>query len=237
MKEPVRNTLSSQVTEQIKQYIIENDLKPGDRIPTETELIEMLGVSRATVREAVKQIQMYGILDVRQGQGATIKDFNMDEAIAHAAWGLHVMMDHESLKDLFEARYILEMAVLPLVIERIEEQDLIKLRDLTEVMSRSKTVSKRRKIDTLFHRTLIESSKSKMLSQMGIIVLEFFLRLQKINPNHMFPASSEGKPFFKHELIYDAITKKEISRLEEVMEQHFQHYKTYFKRENTHDDE
>ena len=69
-----RKNLSEIAAESIKEYIFENDLKAGDKLPTEVELMEILGVSRSTIREAIKQIQMFGVLDVKPGQGAVIKE-------------------------------------------------------------------------------------------------------------------------------------------------------------------
>ena len=73
-----KKNLSQIAAESIKEYIFENDLKAGDKLPTEVELMKTLGVSRSTIREAIKQIQMFGVLDVKPGQGAVIKEFDHD---------------------------------------------------------------------------------------------------------------------------------------------------------------
>ena len=64
-----RRPASEQVEEAIKRYILENNLKPGDTLPTETEMAEMLGTSRTTVREALRVLQFLGVIKTKQRIG------------------------------------------------------------------------------------------------------------------------------------------------------------------------
>ena len=70
---PVRNkSLSKMVMESIKEVLIQKTLKPGDRLPTETELCESLGVGKSSVREAIKMLEVLGVVETRQGEGTYI---------------------------------------------------------------------------------------------------------------------------------------------------------------------
>ena len=69
-----KKSLVDIVVDQLIGYILRDNMQPGDKIPTEAELIQMLGVSRSTVREAVRRLETRNILEVRQGAGTFVSD-------------------------------------------------------------------------------------------------------------------------------------------------------------------
>ena len=69
--------LYAQVFRQIRSYIIQRNLQPGDLLPTEQALVEMLGVSRK-LREAIKSMEIMGMVSAQPGRGTVLKDFNLD---------------------------------------------------------------------------------------------------------------------------------------------------------------
>ena len=74
MDKPLRGpALSKAIQEYVKQFILENDLKGGDPLPSETHLVKDLGVGRSSVREAVKSLQSLGIVEVRHGDGLYLR--------------------------------------------------------------------------------------------------------------------------------------------------------------------
>jgi DNA-binding FadR family transcriptional regulator len=74
------------VQEEIKSYIVRHELKPGDPIPNEMELIRMFGVSRTVIREAVKSLEALSILEVRAGSGLFLRNFSFDPIFDHLAY-------------------------------------------------------------------------------------------------------------------------------------------------------
>ena len=66
------------VYDEIRNYIYKNNLKAGDKLPTEMEMCEMLGVSRNVLREAIKSLEITGIVSSKPGVGIIIRDFNVD---------------------------------------------------------------------------------------------------------------------------------------------------------------
>lgn len=71
MQTIARPKMRNQVSEQIKQFIVEQKLMPGDRLPTETELAETFGISRLSLREATKSLEFLGIIESKTGVGLT----------------------------------------------------------------------------------------------------------------------------------------------------------------------
>ncbi|HOQ63999.1 MAG TPA: GntR family transcriptional regulator, partial [Clostridia bacterium] len=70
--------LYSRVFRQVRAYILQNNLQPGDLLPTEQALVEMLGVSRNVLREAIKSMELLGMVSAQPGRGTTLKAFSLD---------------------------------------------------------------------------------------------------------------------------------------------------------------
>ena len=98
--------LAEQVAQRIKDYILEEKLKSGDKLPTETALAREMGVARSTVREAIKRLESQNILTVRHGAGSFVTD---QPGLADDPLGLDFIEDKERLAfDLLEGRNIIE---------------------------------------------------------------------------------------------------------------------------------
>ncbi|HZQ05535.1 MAG TPA: GntR family transcriptional regulator, partial [Anaerolineae bacterium] len=83
-----RQLLYQTVQEEIKNYIIENELRAGDPLPTEGELARQLDISRNSVREAVKSLEALGILEARSGSGLFVRNFNFDSILDNLPYGI-----------------------------------------------------------------------------------------------------------------------------------------------------
>src|SRR5262245_31831815 len=99
-------------------------LKPGDRLPSERALAERLHVSRATIREALRAMQLKGLIVSRRGAGSFIAGGRPEEL----ADALH----HLALKDIFELRLLIEPSIAALAAERATRQDLQRLESILE---------------------------------------------------------------------------------------------------------
>src|SRR5690625_6520919 len=76
-----RMSLKQQVIQAVKQYIVDEEVKAGDKLPTERKLAEMFGVSRSVIREAMSYLENTGVIRVRQGQGAFLNESNIDKLL------------------------------------------------------------------------------------------------------------------------------------------------------------
>jgi len=99
-------SMSEQAAKQIIEFITSNQMLPGDRMPTETDLMERLEVSRSTIREAIKILSARNILEIRQGSGASISP---KRGIPDDPLGLTFIYDDDRLAiDLLDVRTMLE---------------------------------------------------------------------------------------------------------------------------------
>lgn len=99
--------------DQIKDYILANGLKPGDSLPTESELCDLLGVSRSNVREAVRTLTTLNIVSVRHGHGTFVGDMSLDALVESLVFrGVLIPGDDlRALRDIVEVRQALDTAM------------------------------------------------------------------------------------------------------------------------------
>lgn len=224
MKALQKENLSEQISERLRDYIIENGLRPGDKLPTEAELMQIFGVSRSSVREAMKLLQVSGVIDVKPGRGAVVNSFDTSAAFDKLSWGLHLVSDNDIFLELLEARRLFESMVLPLVIERMDDEHLNELRCWLDKMKSSSAVEEYRDYDTMFHKTLIESVHNRPIAKMGEIILDFFEKVRELFPFRSGPFSSE-----EHEKIYKSCKERNLEELQRVVSVHLRRYEEWIK--------
>jgi DNA-binding FadR family transcriptional regulator len=117
--------LYREVQRQVEQYIAENHLRPGDRLPKETEIMERVGVSRNVVREALKGLEAVGLLEVRMGSGYHVAKFDAAKYLGH--YSHSVIVDGIDLDELWSVRRVLELGFIERAAEVIGETDLAEL--------------------------------------------------------------------------------------------------------------
>ncbi|MGN1318626.1 MAG: FadR/GntR family transcriptional regulator [Lachnospirales bacterium] len=131
-------TLPEQTADKIIEYIIENDLQTGDKIESEYELAQMLGVGRSTIREAVRILVSKNVLEIKRGTGTYIAD---NTGVSADPLGLAFEKDKYKLaKDLLQVRIILEPEIAAIAANMATKKDIEKINnqcDLVEKLIRS----------------------------------------------------------------------------------------------------
>lgn len=117
---------------EIKQFIERRGLRPGDGLPPEGVLAEDLGISRPSLREAVKSLESLGILEARHGEGIYVKAFSFDSILENLPYSM--VADDAQVTDLLYARTYLELGAIPSVVRNIKPENIEKLRTLAETM-------------------------------------------------------------------------------------------------------
>ncbi|GAB3162313.1 FadR/GntR family transcriptional regulator [Myceligenerans halotolerans] len=149
----------------IREMIIAGDLAPGDRLPPEKELSERLGLSRSSLREAVKALELIRVLDVRRGDGTYVTSLEprlLLEAMSFVV-DLH---DDQSVLEIFAVRRILEPAASALAARHAAETDLTRLRELVTSVDESADVESLVEHDLEFHRGIAEATGNTYLASL-----------------------------------------------------------------------
>lgn len=149
----------------IKEMILSGELEPGSRLPPEKELSEHLGLSRNSLREAVKALEVIKVLDVRRGDGTYVTSLEprlVLEAISFVI-DLH---DDSSILEIFAVRRILEPAAAALAAAKISAADAQRLRHLIETVDELPTVEDLVEHDISFHRAIAGATGNSYLASL-----------------------------------------------------------------------
>lgn len=165
-----RARIPEQLAHELEQLLQEGVWEPGAQIPPERELALRFGVSRASVRDALRILELHGWLEIRQGEGTRVA------SSARGFGGRLRTRLHEPafVAELFELRRILEPAVAALAAQRAEGQDLEKLeRVLLEQRQVTRDLHKFLELDLGFHRALAEAAHNTLLAEvLQLLVVE-----------------------------------------------------------------
>lgn len=155
-----RNTLSQQVLDHIVKLLQTGQLKPGDRLPPELELMEKLGVSRPVIREALSSLETLEMITKRPRGGTFI-----NKKIGKTPFMVMLALSMDNLPAIIEARMTLELGLVTLAAEKIAEEDLKKLKETIYLISNSPD-GNYGSHDKEFHRIIALSAKNPVLEGM-----------------------------------------------------------------------
>jgi GntR family transcriptional repressor for pyruvate dehydrogenase complex len=150
---------------QIKAMIVSGELAPGDRLPREPDLAARLGLSRNSLREAIRALSWIRILDVRQGDGTYVTSLDSDVLVEAMSFVADLHRDRDVVHVL-EARCVLEGAVSALAAQRVTELELDALRQLMEKAGACATVEEFVDNDLEFHRRIAAASGNPVLASL-----------------------------------------------------------------------
>jgi GntR family transcriptional repressor for pyruvate dehydrogenase complex len=169
-----RSKLCDIVADRLKTFIIEGDLKSGDRLPTEAELATKFGVSRLSLREATKSLEFLGIVDARPGRGLTVGKVNMERVTEYL--GFHPVMHDVTPEELIDTRVLIETGVLPHVARRMKQDESLysKLNAINAELRKARSLARWVELDIAFHRKLICASGLSPLMAFTDVLAVFF---------------------------------------------------------------
>jgi GntR family transcriptional regulator, transcriptional repressor for pyruvate dehydrogenase complex len=219
-----RQRLSEVIAGRIKHFIITNQLKPGDRLPTEVEMAARFGVSRVSVREATTALGFLGVLNSAPRRGLTVGNFDIGRAAEHLGF-LLLLEDHPKM-ELLNTRIIIETGAMPYVAQQMAEKPAI-YDQLTALNDRSKQDTPSDEWienDIAFHRALIAASGLGPLVAFNDLLQVFFDRFR----GDIQPASPEER-ITSHQNIIDALHRKDIDGACDLMRHHFDYYRPALK--------
>jgi len=157
--------VTDEAISRIKQMILDGELKPGDRLPPENELSAHLGLSRSSLREAVKALELIKVLDVRRGDGTYVTSLEPQLLLEAVSFVLDLHQD-ASVLDLFAVRRILEPAAAAMAARLIDEETVNTLIAMVDAVGDDTTVEGLVAHDLQFHRLIVSACGNSYLSSL-----------------------------------------------------------------------
>jgi len=209
--------LSDQVYLELKRMLEEKEFSPGDKFHSENELTAMLGVSRSSIREALRLLEVAGFVTVQHGKGIFVSDPGNAGQKALEKW---LNENETSLSEHFEIRLIIDPKAAASAAKKADESDIKKLREICAQFKQS--VEKGNTADTInfdeqFHLALAKSTKNRTL-YMIMKTMTQSLPEGWISSLHV-PGRIE-KTIKEHCAIVDAIEARDLVRAEQKMAEH-----------------
>lgn len=203
------------VQDEIRNYIIRNDLRPGQPLKPEAELARLFGVSRNSVREAVKALETTGVLETRRGSGVFVKDFSFAPLLDHLPYGL--MRGPRALGELVALRRTLESAMIGDAMRALTPGSVARLRAVLAAMgeraARGEDIAEQ---DREFHRLLFADLGNEMLLRLFDL---FWLAYHRAAPRA--PRRDPVEIHRLHADLLDAVVSGERKRARWAVEQHY----------------
>ena len=218
MKTIKRLSLSQQVVNSIIQYIQENGLQPGDQLPTENEFSENLGVSRTSIREAIKALSINGILKSIPGRGTFLEPKAATLTIERD--GLLQMEARTTITEVMEVRAPLEMKAVELAVERCSDEDVDALDAICRHYAEAvKEGSDHAEWGRKFHAQIAQTSGNTML----INVLQSLSYMTDLYRGNLAEKDIGVEYFLKsHQIIVEAFRHRDVAAATEEMRRHME---------------
>jgi GntR family transcriptional repressor for pyruvate dehydrogenase complex len=158
MKPIPKTYLQSEIIEEIDRHIRENDLKPGDRLPSQQQMADLLGVSRVSLREAMKTLEARNVVEVVNGKGVYYKGGEQPHG--------NPSSDKEMLLELLQVRQACEQEVIRLVVEFASDEEIAEIGRKAEVIrKRYDEGATEIPEDRAFHDSMYKASHNKLLQE------------------------------------------------------------------------
>src|SRR5437762_14335121 len=161
-----RSVRAPRVTEgaidKIRERIVSGAWGPGDRLPKESELAAELGLSRNSLREAVRALSQLRVLEVRQGDGTYVSSLEPGLLLESTGFISHLLLGETEL-ELYEVRRILEAAAAALAAGRIDAEEKLDLGQILDRMRAAQTVEELVEADVAFHAVIAKAAGNAVL--------------------------------------------------------------------------
>lgn len=207
-----RTSLQSEIIRYIQDYIEESNLKTGDRLPSQEQLIEMMGVSRTSLREAIKTLEARDVVKVRNGKGIYVSAQQESTLLSL----INFTKEKERILDTLEVRKILEREILRMVIHKATDEELKELGEITSIlMDKFHKGEQQTAEDKKFHYTIYRLSHNQVMYQLILSISNIMDQFWE------FPLNMED-PFLEsiplHEALYMAICEKNVKKAQAINE-------------------
>ncbi len=193
------------VVQQIRGLIADGRMTVGDALPTERELCIQFNASRNTVREAMRILKAYGLVDVRPKVGATITDNRMSRAFELFSFNT-MEISRKTFSDVQALRDLLEVGAAEQILERLGDRDLEELRAINDRMAGINDLQEASEVDYAFHMRLISILDNAAVLDVYKVMKPVILRIMQRGKTRR---TFRSETYAEHESVLDAMAKRD----------------------------
>lgn len=171
--EPRSVSRSRLVLERIKEALINKELKPGDYLPSESELVKNLGVGKSSVREAVKMLEAMGVVEVKRGNGTIIRESPDSDSVNSLVFQLILQQGNST--DVLDLRIMIETAATIMAMDRATDEDFKRIEET--IVKFEEDINKgihNVQDDMMFHYAILESTHNPFVIRIGDTINQLF---------------------------------------------------------------
>jgi GntR family transcriptional regulator, transcriptional repressor for pyruvate dehydrogenase complex len=230
-----KTRISDQVRQILKDAILDGKLKPGEKIPTEEEITRQFGVSKVTVREALRGLESEGLIEIRRGaSGGSFATSPASEKIGEMVLNYYRLGD-VTPENLVEFRRILEPAIAELATERRTEAELEALKQNIEKVEKDLTEGRIDRPTTReFHYLLADACHNPLISH---VMKGLAMAFGKILDKLPFVIEDARTDLDYSRQLYECLINQNSLKAREVMTAHFDTFQAFVQRTKKPEDE
>lgn len=208
-----RITATMQVVNSVRVSIANGDLKVGDRLPPEAEMAKSLGVGRSSLREGMRILAAYGVVEIRQGEGTYIINRMAEQFLEFMGF----LPNSENMLYMLMLRRIIEVGNVMELYDKLTEEQIQKLDAINQQLTADRSQEECARLDVEFHRLLISYSQNPLLDQINEMLTRMrieMLRLIYESPEQILNAQ------VAHQKIIDALAAQDVGMSVEAVREH-----------------
>lgn len=226
-KRKARSSAVSFVIEQLTTAILNRELRPGDKLPTEYDLAEQMGVGRNGIREAIKILEFTGILEIRHSEGTFVTSGFKVELFNPMIYGM--ILKNGDSADIYNFRQSFEMGVIFMAMETATEEDILRCQQAFEELEdafRNPKLSAEEMVekDMAFHMSFCKAAKSELIIAVAEMIdhITRYSRIEnmgKIIENHELEQS-----IHRHRNLLDTLQSKASGNIKKALLQCYEYW-------------
>ena len=225
-------SIVNKIVDNITNAIINGELNPGDKIPTEAELSESMGVGRNSVREAIKVLEAYGVVHIKRAEGTFVSQEYDSKMIYPVLYG--IILQKDSTKQIVELRKVIDVGLLQLAVDKLKSRELEKsqmeaIEHAMEELERQANadtpqVKNLFEADVQFHMAIVGITENVMLQSICNYVDKITRRSWMATIDQIFEAGEAENFLDMHRRIVKLLQDRDAAGIYATVEEHYQYW-------------
>lgn len=214
------SSLVDKVEQRLMEYIKIKQLKVGDVLPKELDLSESFGVSRTVIREALLRLKTIGLIESKKHKGAVICN---PDVLGSLRKVFHPsILDHTTLKDMFEMRLALEVGMADFIVSKITDEDIQELEEIAKGIVSGDTAAPWQINDEIrFHGKLYTISQNKVLLELQELLIPIF---EYVHENSFLDRPIVKGEFISHKELVEVLKTRDAEAYRKAIRQHLNNH-------------